>query len=78
VPSLVGLKTAGGDDDWYTSMRKHLSGLSVFVHLSFNHKPNALRELRRDLITKVMPSTRGPLGLRLSELHKLARLNPAL
>lgn len=31
VPALVGLKTAGGDDAWYASMRQHLSGLSVFV-----------------------------------------------
>jgi dihydrodipicolinate synthase/N-acetylneuraminate lyase len=31
VPSLIGLKTAGGDDAWYARMRKHLSSLSVFV-----------------------------------------------
>lgn len=31
VPALVGLKTAGGDDAWYASMREHLAGLSVFV-----------------------------------------------
>lgn len=31
VPTLVGLKTAGGDDAWYASMRRHLAGLSVFV-----------------------------------------------
>ena len=31
VPSLIGLKTAGGDDAWYTSMREHLHGISVFV-----------------------------------------------
>jgi 4-hydroxy-tetrahydrodipicolinate synthase len=31
VPALIGLKTAGGDDAWYASMREHLSGLSVFV-----------------------------------------------
>lgn len=31
VPALVGLKTAGGDDAWYAEMRKHLSGISVFV-----------------------------------------------
>jgi dihydrodipicolinate synthase/N-acetylneuraminate lyase len=31
VPSLIGLKTAGGDDAWYASMREHLSQLSVFV-----------------------------------------------
>ena len=31
VPSLVGLKTAGGDDAWYAAMRERLSGLSVFV-----------------------------------------------
>jgi 4-hydroxy-tetrahydrodipicolinate synthase len=31
VPALVGLKTAGGDDAWYASMRQHLGRLSVFV-----------------------------------------------
>jgi 4-hydroxy-tetrahydrodipicolinate synthase len=31
VPQLIGLKTAGGDDAWYASMRQHLSMLSVFV-----------------------------------------------
>lgn len=31
VPALAGLKTAGGDDAWYASMRQHLSRLSVFV-----------------------------------------------
>jgi len=31
VPALVGLKTAGGDDAWYASMRQHLARLSVFV-----------------------------------------------
>jgi dihydrodipicolinate synthase/N-acetylneuraminate lyase len=31
VPNLVGLKTAGGDDRWYASMREHLVGISVFV-----------------------------------------------
>lgn len=31
VPALVGLKTAGGDDAWYDSMRQHLARLSVFV-----------------------------------------------
>ena len=31
VPSLIGLKTAGGDATWYASMREHLSHLSVFV-----------------------------------------------
>ncbi len=31
VPELIGVKTAGGDDEWYAAMRKHLSGLSVFV-----------------------------------------------
>ena len=31
VPSLIGLKTAGGDDDWYAEMWKHLSDVSVFV-----------------------------------------------
>ena len=31
VPSLVGVKTAGGDGDWYEAMRKHIRHLSVFV-----------------------------------------------
>ncbi len=31
VPALIGLKTAGGDDAWYESMREHVPGLSVFV-----------------------------------------------
>lgn len=31
VPALVGLKTAGGDDAWFESMRKHLAGISVFI-----------------------------------------------
>jgi dihydrodipicolinate synthase/N-acetylneuraminate lyase len=31
VPALIGLKTAGGDDAWYDSMREHLARLSVFV-----------------------------------------------
>ncbi len=31
VPALIGLKTAGGDDAWYASMRQHLAKLSVFV-----------------------------------------------
>ena len=31
VPALIGLKTAGGDDAWYASMRQHLARLSVFV-----------------------------------------------
>lgn len=31
VPALVGVKTAGGDDAWFASMRQHLSGISVFV-----------------------------------------------
>lgn len=31
VPSLIGLKTAGGDDAWYAAMREHLADLSVFV-----------------------------------------------
>lgn len=31
VPALAGLKTAGGDDSWYASMREHLARLSVFV-----------------------------------------------
>ena len=31
VLSLVGVKTAGGDDAWYEAMRKHIGHLSVFV-----------------------------------------------
>jgi dihydrodipicolinate synthase/N-acetylneuraminate lyase len=31
VPALIGLKTAGGDDAWYASMREHLGRISVFV-----------------------------------------------
>jgi dihydrodipicolinate synthase/N-acetylneuraminate lyase len=31
APSLIGIKTAGGDDAWYAEMRRHLSRLSVFV-----------------------------------------------
>lgn len=31
VPALVGLKTAGGDEAWYASMRREIGHLSVFV-----------------------------------------------
>jgi 4-hydroxy-tetrahydrodipicolinate synthase len=31
TPSLIGLKTAGGDNAWYAGMHEHLSHLSVFV-----------------------------------------------
>jgi len=31
VPSLVGVKVADGDTDWYAAMRRHAAGLSVFV-----------------------------------------------
>jgi dihydrodipicolinate synthase/N-acetylneuraminate lyase len=31
VPALIGLKTAGGDDTWFASMRQHIPHLSVFV-----------------------------------------------
>jgi len=31
VPALIGLKTAGGDDAWYASMRHHLQNLSAFI-----------------------------------------------
>jgi 4-hydroxy-tetrahydrodipicolinate synthase len=31
VPSLVGIKTAGGDADWYARIRQHAPGLSIFV-----------------------------------------------
>ena len=44
VPSLIGLKTAGGDDDWDAEMRKHLSDVSVFVpghHLASGVKQGA-------------------------------------
>ncbi|PQO43960.1 dihydrodipicolinate synthase family protein [Blastopirellula marina] len=31
VPSLIGLKTAGGDDAWFAEMRERIPQLSVFV-----------------------------------------------
>ncbi|OHD82275.1 MAG: dihydrodipicolinate synthase family protein [Spirochaetes bacterium RIFOXYC1_FULL_54_7] len=31
IPSLVGVKTAGGDDAWYAGMRELIPGLSVFI-----------------------------------------------
>jgi dihydrodipicolinate synthase/N-acetylneuraminate lyase len=31
IPGLVGLKVAGGDDDWYTAMKPVLARLSVFI-----------------------------------------------
>jgi dihydrodipicolinate synthase/N-acetylneuraminate lyase len=31
VPALIGAKTAGGDEAWFSEMREHLSGISVFV-----------------------------------------------
>ena len=31
IPALIGLKTAGGDEQWYSEMREHLAELSVFV-----------------------------------------------
>lgn len=31
APALIGLKTAGGEDAWFASMREHLARLSVFV-----------------------------------------------
>lgn len=31
IPALIGLKTAGGDAEWYAGMREHLAGVSVFV-----------------------------------------------
>ncbi len=31
VPTLVGLKTAGGDEDWFKEMRTFIPNLSVFV-----------------------------------------------
>ena len=36
---------------------------------SFNRKPNGLRELRRDLITRVVPRTHPPMAMRLNELR---------
>jgi len=44
VPAVIGLKTAGGDDDWYSEMRAHLSGISVFIpghHLASGIKRGA-------------------------------------
>ena len=44
VPSLIGLKTPGGDEQWYAEMRAHLSGISVFVpghHLASGVKQGA-------------------------------------
>ncbi|HEY3501159.1 MAG TPA: dihydrodipicolinate synthase family protein [Actinocatenispora sp.] len=31
VPTLVGVKTGGGDEDWYAAMAREAPGLSVFV-----------------------------------------------
>jgi 4-hydroxy-tetrahydrodipicolinate synthase len=31
IPSLAGIKVAGGDDDWFAAMRENCSGLAVFV-----------------------------------------------
>lgn len=31
VPSLVGIKTAGGDEGWYAQMRTYGAWLSIFV-----------------------------------------------
>jgi dihydrodipicolinate synthase/N-acetylneuraminate lyase len=31
VPSMVGVKVADGNDDWYAAVREHLSSISVFV-----------------------------------------------
>ena len=31
VPNLVGIKVAGGDDQWYDEIRRHCGGLSVFI-----------------------------------------------
>lgn len=31
VPSIVGLKTAAGGEEWYAAMREHIAHLSVFV-----------------------------------------------
>jgi 4-hydroxy-tetrahydrodipicolinate synthase len=31
VPSLVGIKAAGGDESWYEAMRQYAAGISIFV-----------------------------------------------
>ena len=31
IPALIGLKTAGGNEQWYSEMREHLSDVSVFI-----------------------------------------------
>ena len=31
IPSLVGVKTAGGDEAWYADMQERIPGLSVFI-----------------------------------------------
>jgi 4-hydroxy-tetrahydrodipicolinate synthase len=31
IPQLIGLKSAGGDDEWFAAMRKHIPQLSVFI-----------------------------------------------
>jgi dihydrodipicolinate synthase/N-acetylneuraminate lyase len=31
IPSLIGVKVAGGDDSWYRQMREHAGGLAIFV-----------------------------------------------
>jgi len=44
VPSLVGVKVADGDKDWYAAMREHTAELSVFVpghHLATGYRLGA-------------------------------------
>lgn len=42
VPSLLGVKVAGGDSAWYREMRAHMEGLSVFV--PGHHLATGMRE----------------------------------
>jgi hypothetical protein len=68
LPSLKALRVGIGHFPDTIGVREpSLVGQRHF-RLSFNRKPNGLRELRGDLITRVMPRTRTPLALRLNEL----------
>ncbi|OCT12565.1 dihydrodipicolinate synthase family protein [Paenibacillus pectinilyticus] len=31
IPNIVGIKVAGGNDDWYKAMNTHAKGISIFV-----------------------------------------------
>lgn len=42
VPQLVGLKIGDGDASWYTELRKHAAGLSIFV--PGHHMATGIRE----------------------------------